>query len=120
MIDACKAACRVTQNEIFQAVNKVINSHKYTSVTEMSGHENMKMAEKDISEKLNISVGLLRICVFNELSFLFLINALRACLNHFLHEQDTEKVIRYYLRLFDPLPFLALVLGLSDYIQIVG
>ncbi|KAH8665115.1 heterokaryon incompatibility protein-domain-containing protein [Tricladium varicosporioides] len=111
--------------ESLESFHRVIHSQKHLhnlgpeDQIEFDG----KLSEVEVSRRLNISIGLLRLRVFDKLSFLmdestFPKDLVRTVLEEFLPKGEIDKITYDTEQLPNLAPFFAIIAALSPYIDI--
>jgi hypothetical protein len=110
---------------LLEAVHRVVHSqkHMHDPGPEDQSEFFAKSKERELSERLSISVGLLRIRVFDKLSFLteettISVDPIETSLEQFLLKKETEEVVRGAQALPNLPPFFAVIVSLSPYIDV--
>ncbi|KAI9766383.1 MAG: hypothetical protein M1839_004915 [Geoglossum umbratile] len=124
-IELCRTTNYPDDEGLLEAFHKVIHSqkHMYDPGPEDQSEFSGKPKEEEASGKLNTSIGLLRIQVFDKISFLLDENtvsasSIRTSLEQFLLEREADEVVQGAEELPNLPPFLALVVSLSQYIDL--
>jgi hypothetical protein len=125
LIDVSRSHTSIPEEELLGVIHRVVHSQKRTldpGPADLAEYfANAK--EAAISEALNISVGLLRIRVFDKLRFLYdettiLEHETKNALASFLLEHETEVVLQGARQLPNLPPFFAVICALAHYIDV--
>jgi len=124
-IDASREIIGTRDERILEAFHRVIHPHRDSYVPGPEDQSNFIGTQKEVelSQRLNVSIGLLRILLFDKLSPLMdrttiPTESLRSIFEAFLSEDEVHDVIQKSEELSNLPPFFAIVVSLQPYINI--
>ena len=110
---------------LLDSVHRVLHSQKvlHTPGTDDQKEFFARPKERELSQKLCISVGLLRVRVFDELSFLIEEDTIRrslveVSLGHYLDAAEVDTILEDAAQSLNLIPILAIAVALSPYIDL--